>query len=121
MKCAYAHNKPGGIALPRCKKHRCCRSFGDEIVYKPIAVSLSETDTILIEFDEFEAMRLCDLDSLDQITAGERMGVSRGTIQRLLTSGRRKVVEALLAGRAIRIKNQEGVKCDEDLCPNHGE
>ena len=66
-------------------------------------------------------MRLCDLDGLDQITAGERMGVSRGTVQRLLGSGRRKVVEALLVGRAIQIKNQEGVACHENLCSHHRE
>lgn len=66
-------------------------------------------------------MRLCDLDGLDQITAGERMGVSRGTIQRLLANGRRKVVEALLVGRVIRIISQEGVKCHENMCSHHGE
>lgn len=109
----------GGIFLPRCKKHRCCRSFEGEILYKPVAVPWDEVKMTIIEIDEFEAMRLCDLEGLDQTTAGGRMGVSRGTIQRLLESGRRKVVDALLTGRAIRIINKQGADHHENSCPHH--
>ncbi len=54
-----------------------------------------------LALDEFETMRLCDLEGLSQIEAGERMQVSRGTVQRLLESGRRKVVQALLANEGL--------------------
>jgi hypothetical protein len=60
-----------------------------------------------LELDELEAMRLVDLLRKDQSAAGEEMGISRGTVQRLLYSGRRKVVQALLDGRPIRIKGGE--------------
>jgi predicted DNA-binding protein (UPF0251 family) len=93
------------IVLPRCKKQRCCRLFGNEIIYKPVAIPCTELQEIVIDLDEFEAMRLCDLEELDQITAGERMGVSRGTIQRLLTSGRKKLIGALMNSTVIRIQN----------------
>lgn len=93
------------IALPRCKKKRCCRCLEGEIVYKPVAIPCSDLQEICIQLDEFEAMRLCDLEELDQTAAGERMGVSRGTVQRLLTSGRRKLLEALINTAAIRIIN----------------
>ena len=82
--------------------------FGDEIIYKPIAIPCMELQETVIELDEFEAMRLCDLEELDQTAAGERMGVSRGTIQRLLTSGRKKLIEALMDSRVIRIQNSTG-------------
>jgi predicted DNA-binding protein (UPF0251 family) len=95
----------GVIDLPRCKKQRCCRLFGNEIIYKPAAIPCKELQEIVIDLDEFEAMRLCDLEELDQTTAGERMGVSRGTIQRLLTSGRKKLIEALMNSTVIRIQN----------------
>ena len=93
------------VTLPRCKKQRCCRRFGSEIVYKPVAIPCSELPEVLIELDEFEAMRLCDLEELDQTAAGEQMGVSRGTIQRLLTSGRKKLLAALINSAVIRIPN----------------
>jgi predicted DNA-binding protein (UPF0251 family) len=65
-----------------------------------------------VELSELEAMRLCDLDGLSQGQAGERMGVSRGTVQRLLKRGRAKVLRALVGSRAILIEKGEN---DEDL------
>jgi Predicted DNA-binding proteins len=101
------------IPLPRCKKQRCCRMFGGEIVYKPPAIPCKELQETVIELDEFEAMRLCDLEELDQTAAGERMGVSRGTVQRLLTSGRKKLIAALIDSKVIRIQNATE-KLEED-------
>jgi predicted DNA-binding protein (UPF0251 family) len=48
-------------------------------------------------------MRLCDLEGLDQAAAGERMGVSRGTVQRLVKAGRETVIRTLVEGRALII------------------
>jgi predicted DNA-binding protein (UPF0251 family) len=58
---------------------------------------------IQMELAELEALRLVDLENLTQEEAGEMMGVSRGTIWRLLSSGRSKVVSALVEGRRLEI------------------
>ena len=58
---------------------------------------------IQLEPSELEALRLVDLEDLSQEEAGERMGVSRGTVWRLLQEARKKVVQALIEGRLIRI------------------
>lgn len=73
---------------------------------------MSALDTVRLELSELEAMRLCDLEDLDQQTAGQRMAVSRGTVQRLLKSGRSKILEALLQSHALLI--EEGAR-HEDL------
>ena len=52
---------------------------------------------------KLEVLRLVDLEDLSQEEAGERMGVSRGTIWRLLQEARREVTQALVEGRPIRI------------------
>ena len=65
---------------------------------------MKEINSIEIPLDQFEAMRLCDLDQLDQTAAGEKMGISRGTIQRLLNEGRSQLLEAILKNSAIIIK-----------------
>lgn len=108
--------------MPRCRKHRCCRHLAGEIIYKPIAIPLSEIEEVVLGLDEFEAMRLADVEGLDQAEAGARMGVSRGTVQRLLASGRRKIIEAIIASAAIRINNEQGRHRDkhEDLHSGHG-
>ena len=56
---------------------------------------------ISFQRDEMEALRLCDLENLTQKEAGDRMGVSRGTVQRILTAARSKVADALVNGKAL--------------------
>ena len=60
-------------------------------------------ESIYIEPAELEALRLVDLEGLSQEEAGERMGVSRGTIWRLVQSARKKTAQALSEGRPICI------------------
>lgn len=93
--------------MPRCKKERCCRQLDGERVFKPIGIPLHTLEMVEIELDEFEAIRLCDLEGKSQIEASEVMKVSRGTVQRLLESGRKKIVDALLHSKGIGIKNQK--------------
>lgn len=62
---------------------------------------MTEVERIPMTRDELEALKLCDLDDLTQEEAGEKMGVSRGTVQRILTAARKKVAKALAQGGAI--------------------
>ena len=93
--------------VPRYKKWRYCHPFKGDAFYKPRGVPLAASEIIELQHDEFEAMRLCDSEELDQEKAGEKMGVSRGTIQRLLYSGRKKVIEALGNSKAIKLVGHE--------------
>ncbi|MFX0203037.1 MAG: DUF134 domain-containing protein [Candidatus Hodarchaeota archaeon] len=58
---------------------------------------------ISIEMAELEAFRLVDVEGLSQEDAGRRMGISRGTIWRLLQRARRKTAQAISEGRPIHI------------------
>ena len=101
--------------MPRPKKHRHCRDYDGDRIFKPRSIPMSRLETITLELDELEAMRLCDHDGLDQTEAGSRMGISRGTVQRLLRSGRSKVLGALLNNAALIInqgENREAVHSD---------
>jgi len=60
-------------------------------------------EVITLDHDELEALVLCDEKELSQEAAGAQMGVSRGTVQRLLATGRKKVVGALAAGKVLAI------------------
>ncbi len=71
---------------------------------------MSELEVVYLQADELEAARLCDLLDLTQEEAGERMGVSRGTVQRLLTGARKKTAQALVEGRAIVLTFEEEEK-----------
>lgn len=83
------------MARPR-KTRRICMDFG-----RRIFVAEPDAPCVVLEADELEALRLADLEELDQAAAAERMRISRGTLQRLLREARRKLVFALLEGRSI--------------------
>ena len=51
--------------------------------------------------DELETLKLCDMEGMTQEEAGRKMGISRGTVQRMLTRARQKVTEALVTGAAL--------------------
>ncbi|MFX1295447.1 MAG: DUF134 domain-containing protein [Promethearchaeota archaeon] len=68
---------------------------------------------IYIYLDELEAMRLVDSEKLTQDEAGSLMGISRGSIWRLLQSGRKKLITAIFEKREIRIPFESLEKIDE--------
>jgi len=67
---------------------------------------MTSIDHITLYRDELEALRLCDFGGLTQEDAGRSMGVSRGTIHRLLMSGRKKTVEAIVSSKAIILRSE---------------
>jgi len=68
---------------------------------------MAQLEKMIVPHDEMEAVLLCDMEGLTQEEAGKRMGVSRGTVQRLVTSGRLKVALAVAGGKALIIKPAE--------------
>jgi uncharacterized protein len=86
---------------PRCKKPRNCRCKFKGKAFKPTGIPMSEVKQVSLSRDELETLKLCDFDDLTQDEAGSRMGVSRGTVQRILSAARKKVAMALTQGGAI--------------------
>jgi len=79
--------------------------FDPNVIYfKPRAVPLSALEEVNLDLDELEALRLCDLENLDQKAAAKKMGISQSTLGRTLTLARKKITEALIEGKAIKIK-----------------
>jgi len=92
--------------MPRRHKNRNCRRLEGRRNFKPSGIPSVELEKVEIFLDEFEAVRLCDYDGLSQIEASASMGVSRATVQRLLLSGRRKVVDVLLHSKELIINEE---------------
>jgi len=94
---------------PFVKKRRFCRSFEGITFFKPNAVPISELDINELKLDELEAIHLCDYEDLNQAQAAEKMGISTGTLQRLLYSGRKTIIDALYSSKAIEIKRDDNI------------
>jgi len=101
--------------LPRPRKKRFCRRYRADRVYKPQGVPLRDLVVVDLSLDQFEAMRLCDVERMDQAEAGAVLGVSRGTVQRLLYIARKELVSAILAGKAITFNLKKSEDCHVGL------
>ncbi len=91
---------------PRPKKIRKCQGKFCGKAYKPTGTPLVDLRQISLHQDELEALRLCDAEGLTQEEAGRSMGVSRGTIQRIITIARQKTAAALTEGHALVFVDQ---------------
>jgi uncharacterized protein len=73
-------------------------------VFKPAGIPMRELEEVVMTLDEFEALRLADLEGLYQEQAAERMNVSRPTFGRVIDSAHRKLADALVHAKALRIE-----------------
>ncbi len=87
--------------MARPKKTRLCEGIVCGKAFKPTRLPMSELKQVDLYYDEVEALRLCDLEGLTQEQAGKQMGVSRGTVQRILTTARKKMASAIVNGEAL--------------------
>jgi predicted DNA-binding protein (UPF0251 family) len=73
-------------------------------IFKPIGIPVLELEEVVMSLDEFEAVRLADLDGLYQEEAAEQMDVSRTTFSRIIDAAHRKMADAIVHGKALRIE-----------------
>lgn len=75
-----------------------------EVIFNPSPIEEPEKEPVVLYLHELEAMRLVHLEDLTVEEASMRMGIPRATFWRILESGRRKVVRALVEGRPISLE-----------------
>lgn len=89
--------------MPRPKIKRHLR-FNPEVLYfKPRGIPLSTLEEEELFHDELEALKLHDVDGLDQIEAAKKMNVSQPTFGRILDKAYKKIATAVVKGKAIKI------------------
>lgn len=93
-----------GYGLPRPPKWRRVEYLPPCAYFKPAGVPLRQLAEEHLAVEELEAIRLKDLEGLEQEECAARMQVSRPTFQRILTTARSKVARALVEGKAIRVE-----------------
>jgi len=72
--------------------------------FKPQGIPLAQLQEMRLSVEEAEAIRLKDIEALEQEECAQRMNISRTTFARVLGSARQKIADALLNGKAIRIE-----------------
>jgi len=89
--------------MPRPR--RCRRvMFGPNVDYfKPRGINLSILETVDLNVEELEAIRLHDHENKEQVECAKKMNVSQPTFHRILLQARKKIADALVKGKAIKI------------------
>ncbi len=101
---------------PRCRRITAApKSRG----FRPHGPALSSRGKIALGLDEVEALRLADLEGLHHEEAAARMRISRPTFSRIVEAARKKVAEALVRGRPLRMfgAGSPGGKGERIYCP----
>ncbi len=84
-----------------------CRAVGFSpgvSYFKPRGVPLYRLDEVILYVDELEAVRLSDLEGMQQEECARSMNISQPTFHRTVRSARKKIADAIVKGKAIRIE-----------------
>lgn len=90
--------------MPRPKKKRKVNRPPKMLGFKPFGIRFCDTEYVVMQCEEYEAVKLVIYDNLSQDAAGERMEVSRPTLTRIYNSALKKVAQAFVEGKSIIIK-----------------
>jgi predicted DNA-binding protein (UPF0251 family) len=94
------------MKLEDMSRPKRCRRVGihpNVTFFKPAGIRMIELEEDTITLDEFEAIRLKDLLSFEQEECAKHMNISQPTFHRLIVNARKKIADALVNGKALRI------------------
>lgn len=89
--------------MPRPRKRRRVRGRPNSSYFKPAGIKMQNLVETILSLEEFEAIRLIDLKKIPQREAGKKMQISQSTLSRILSSARKKLADAVINGKAIKI------------------
>ena len=99
------------MARPIKRRHVCLLPEVNK--FGPINSSIEKEDIITMSVEEYETIRLIDLDRLTQEESAKSMGVARSTIQRIYDEARKKLADALINGKTLKIKGGDYKLCEK--------
>lgn len=89
--------------MPRPKLYRRIKFNPNVTYFKPQGVPMRFLEMVELTIEEAEALRLKNIKNLSQTECAKKMKTSQSTFQRILSSAYKKISEALINGKAIKI------------------
>ena len=90
--------------MVRPRKIKLVNFEPDVTYFKPRAVPLKQLEEVELTFDELESLRLSNIEKLSQTDAALKMDIHQSTFQRTMMRAREKIADALVNGKAIKLK-----------------
>ncbi|MBN1470999.1 MAG: DUF134 domain-containing protein [Syntrophaceae bacterium] len=92
------------MSRPKCHRNIC--GIPDKNHFKPRGIPADDLEEIVLNLDEFEAIRLADYEQFYQEEAARQMNISRQTFGRIIDSAHKKIADVLINGKALKIENE---------------
>lgn len=105
------------MSRPRKWRRVCC--LPESNLFGPLNPETEDHETVTMTVEEYETIRLIDLEGLMQEACAERMDVARTTVQRIYNDARKKIAESLVNGKILKIEGGDYKLCDEEV-PMYG-
>ncbi len=104
------------MSRPRKWRKVCC--LPGSARFGPLDAADIEDDFITMSVDEYETIRLIDLEGFTQEECAGQMHVARTTVQGIYIDARRKLSESLVNGKVLLIEGGDYQLCDglENAC-----
>lgn len=98
--------------MPRPKKWRkvCCLPENNR--FGPLGVDKNDDNIIIMSVEEYETVRLIDLEGYKQEECAEQMKVARTTVQGIYDGARKKIADSLVNGKILLIEGGDYLLCD---------
>ncbi|MFW5972304.1 MAG: DUF134 domain-containing protein [Bacillota bacterium] len=106
--------------MARPTKERRIEYIPEIKYFKPAGIPMKDIEEECLTMEEVEAIRLKDLEGLNQEEGAAKMNVSRPTFQRILTEAHRKIAKSLIKGKAIRFQGGDYKLAEDYHCPKCG-
>ena len=98
--------------MPRPRKWRkvCCLPESNR--FGPLNTLINQEHFVIMSVDEYETIRLIDLEGFTQEECADQMNIARTTVQRIYNDARKKLAESLVNGKVLRIEGGDYKLCD---------
>ena len=93
--------------MPRPRKKRKVNAPPQMVGFKPFGIALCKAEQVVMQYEEYETIKLVIYDALSQEVAADKMEISRPTLTRIYNSALKKIGEAFVEGKSIIIQGGE--------------
>ncbi|NLC96675.1 MAG: DUF134 domain-containing protein [Erysipelotrichaceae bacterium] len=100
------------MARPRKWRKVCCLPISNR--FGPLDASENIDNHIIMSVDEYETIRLIDLNGFTQEECATQMNIARSTVQGIYVMARKKIADSLVNGKILIIKGGDYKLCDND-------
>lgn len=98
------------MARPRKWRKVCCLPATN--IFGPLNSALNQDDLVVMSVEEYETIRLIDLEGFTQEECADQMHIARTTVQRTYNEARQKLADSLVHEKVLRIEGGDYQLCD---------